>query len=422
MTFKEWWKEQATLFKIRTHRLQMENLSKQLFTERLQLAFVEKYSPCYLLLAGQLSDRAQMAAIEKDPESLAWIKNPPESVQAKAVSRSPACIRHLDNPSEYVQESAVAAEPSAIRHIQHPGEKIQLEAITRDKESVLCIQEPCKAAFEAVKGDGALMERLEQRQLEQVAGNPGILAHMYTPFPSVCQEAVRHEFGDVPGIRPDKRLVEATNRYFRQMNRLSLPDMLPSTTRGIDVLMDDKRAKECSRFVKEYGSVKAIRDFQQATGIQLDPEAYLEGRRREILRQFAKNPGDGIRFENIVSEGMEQWRTAFERYNLLLKAQGKLPLEHSTESGLLKMEGGCTMKMHQGRMHDVTAVTDAMKKEGISPEAVTPKEWKSLFKGQKVSLGQGGRMFMMAKSPVGYTLKAIGMARELTRSAGMEAS
>ena len=79
------------------------------------------------------------------------------------------------------------------------------------------------------------------------------------------------------------------------------------------------------------------------------------------------------------------------------------------------------MKMHQGQMRDVTEAINTMKKEGISPETVTPKEWKSLFKGQKVSLGEHNKMFIMAKSPVGYTLKAISMAKELTHTAGMEA-
>lgn len=66
-------------------------------------------------------------------------------------------------------------------------------------------------------------------------------------------------------------------------------------------------------------------------------------------------------------------------------------------------------------------VLAAVKASGIDPGKVTKEQWTSLLKGRRTALGSGtGKLFMLAKAPVGYALKAVNTVNSLTRSAGME--
>ena len=66
-------------------------------------------------------------------------------------------------------------------------------------------------------------------------------------------------------------------------------------------------------------------------------------------------------------------------------------------------------------------VLTAVKTSGIDPGKVTNEQWSSLLKGRQTTLGSSsGKLFMLAKAPVGYTLKAVNTVNSLTRSAGME--
>ena len=66
-------------------------------------------------------------------------------------------------------------------------------------------------------------------------------------------------------------------------------------------------------------------------------------------------------------------------------------------------------------------VLTAVKASGIDPGKVTKEQWTSLLKGRRTALGSDtGKLFMLAKAPVGYALKAVNTVNSLTRSAGME--
>ena len=66
-------------------------------------------------------------------------------------------------------------------------------------------------------------------------------------------------------------------------------------------------------------------------------------------------------------------------------------------------------------------VLTAVKTSGIDPGKVTKEQWTSLLKGRQTTLGSSsGKLFMLAKAPVGYTLKAVNAVNSLTKSAGME--
>ena len=66
-------------------------------------------------------------------------------------------------------------------------------------------------------------------------------------------------------------------------------------------------------------------------------------------------------------------------------------------------------------------VLTAVKTSGIDPGKVTNEQWSSLLKGRRTALdSSSGKLFVLSKAPVGYTLKAVNAVHSLTKSAGME--
>ena len=88
-------------------------------------------------------EELQLIAVRTDPVmALLEIKNPTEKVQLEAVKRKPDSIKYIKNPTEKVQLEAVKQKPDSIKYIKNPTEKVQLEAVKQKPDLIKHIKNP----------------------------------------------------------------------------------------------------------------------------------------------------------------------------------------------------------------------------------------------------------------------------------------
>jgi len=88
---------------------------------RIQKSDVEPY----IEPSNKLSEKDQIAAVEKNSLSIQYIENPSEAVQLAAVRKNPYLIQFIENPTEKVQLAAVENSGYSIYYIKNPTEKVK---------------------------------------------------------------------------------------------------------------------------------------------------------------------------------------------------------------------------------------------------------------------------------------------------------
>jgi len=140
---------------------------------RIQKSDVEPY----IEPSNKLSEKDQIAAVEKNSLSIQYIKNPSEAVQLAAVKRDGPAIQFIKNPSEKVQLAAIKEDPKSIKYIKNPSEKVQLVAV---KEKPMG-----PWAIEYIKNPS---EAVQLAAVEQVGGS---IQYIKNPSEAVQLAAVR---------------------------------------------------------------------------------------------------------------------------------------------------------------------------------------------------------------------------------------
>ena len=147
-------------------------------------------------------------------------------------------------------------------------------------------------------------------------------------------------------------------------------------------------------------------------------------RLRSVMDRVMKDKG--ITTESAALDVIRRVKEALKRFwekvcSLLdIKSMNPEALADRVLSDLL---GGVDLK--KASVADIPGIRSevlaAVKASGIAPGKVTKEQWTSLLKGRRTALGSDtGKLFMLAKAPVGYALKAVNTVNSLTRSAGME--
>jgi hypothetical protein len=129
----------------------------------------------YIEPSNKLSEKDQIAAVEKNSLSIQYIKNPSEAVQLAAVKRDGPAIQFIKNPSEKVQLAAIKEDPKSIKYIKNPSEKVQLVAV---KEKPMG-----PWAIEYIKNPS---EKVQLAAVEQIGGS---IQYIQNPTEKVKQLA-----------------------------------------------------------------------------------------------------------------------------------------------------------------------------------------------------------------------------------------
>ena len=163
--------------------------------EKAQLAAVEK-NPWAIKYIENPSEKVQTAAVVKKPSAIQDIENPSEKVQLIAVEEDPLSIKYIENPSEKVQTAAVEKEPWTIEYIKNPSEKLQLIAVEKDPYVIQYIENPSeKAQLAVVEKDSWNIEYIknpsEKLQLIAVEKDPSAIQCIKNPSKKVQNVAVK---------------------------------------------------------------------------------------------------------------------------------------------------------------------------------------------------------------------------------------
>jgi hypothetical protein len=108
------------------------------------------------------SEAVQLAGVQKNGNTIYFIKNPSEAVQLAAVRQNGPAIRFIQDPSEAVKLAAVKHEGWAIRRIQDPSEEVKLAAVQNNGEAIYYIKNPSEdLQLAAVRQNGLAIRYIE---------------------------------------------------------------------------------------------------------------------------------------------------------------------------------------------------------------------------------------------------------------------
>lgn len=81
-------------------------------------------------------------AVELNPESIQFIKNPSEETMKKALDGNPYTLRHfIDKATPEIRAYALEIEPLAIKYIPDPSEEEQVYAVDKNQKAFDYIDE-----------------------------------------------------------------------------------------------------------------------------------------------------------------------------------------------------------------------------------------------------------------------------------------
>lgn len=81
-------------------------------------------------------------AIQVNPYSIMYMKNPSKSIIKSALNKNGFIIKYIDNPSIDLQNIAIKKSPRSIRYINNPTRKLKIQAISNDSLAISCIHNP----------------------------------------------------------------------------------------------------------------------------------------------------------------------------------------------------------------------------------------------------------------------------------------
>jgi len=90
----------------------------------------------------EISEAAQLLAVEYKPEYIEYIKNPTEAVQLVAVKQFGLTIKYIKNPTEAVQLLALKKDGTYLKYIKKPTKAVQLWAVKQGGRYIEYIKKP----------------------------------------------------------------------------------------------------------------------------------------------------------------------------------------------------------------------------------------------------------------------------------------
>jgi len=305
----------------------------------------------------------QLAAVQKDPSNIRYIESPAERVQHMAVQGNPDIFRQIKSPLESVQLAAVQARGENIRHIPAPSEAVQLAAVRSNPLNIRHIEHPT-----------------EKVQLAALGGDRKAAEFISSPSDEVKRMAEKMYGLNLEGNAGGKETAPAA--------RAAEP--VPAES------VSGKSAKSTGR----KPSAKRIREATE----NLDKDI------REINREYHKAGHEAQYSDSGVERAAELKEAGERRERELARACEKFT------SAAVPDKKGC----------DMENIIRELRGKGVAVENMKADQWSSLMQGNAVQppLASGaakkGAGFMLSKTPVGYTLKALNSVNSISRQAGAD--
>lgn len=418
-------------------------------SERVQLAAVQR-DKSVICFIDKPTEKVQLAAVRNAPHNIHFIASPSERVQLSVIRNKPVYIGFLSSPTERVQMIVVEKRPECISLIKKPAEKVQLMAVLRNPHHIASIREPAeKVQLAAVQKKPEYIRYIEEPtakvQHMAIEGNPDILQYIKSPAESVQLAAVQAKGENIRYLSAPSETVQFVAVRSNPQNIRYIEN--PSETAQLSVLHADRNAA----LLIKHPSDKVKKQAEEVYGFKLESaaktkqgtleekgkatETIVSGKKRTQTAQkntTVKTAAEKLD-EEIKKINNEYEKTVHEIWQKRDVAFRDPELRHAEETmnkQLTKAFEQFNSTSTSGKKGcNVESIIRDLRKEGVKVESMQAAEWHALMRGKSISPTIGSSVgkaaakksaLMLSKTPVGYTLKAIGAINRMSRQASAD--
>lgn len=374
-----------------------------------------KDNPCLIRSFSSPSEKLQLSAVQADPLSIQYIKHPTERVQHEVLLHGEEHIIRINNPSlssllhvaknapEYLiyakidedtQKELIDIYPECRDYILNDSPEKNIAMFEKDPEGFKRLS-PTEHQLECVyfsisPNDTKKMETFlsdidlpAELELRVVGDNVENFKYIKSPTSHATSVAIDKLTGaQLYGKELSPQVAGSTQKLIRNLDEAYKTSRMPlsrsdrEALNHLDLGLDDFEIRQNEYAIRLHNIYKA---FSSETGIQPDPDRYLEKEKEQLRLHASKKHDLWFDEENLTAEGLNRYEDCLTRK----KAMGSV---NALSSG------------------KTDYISDILRSYGIDPSGVSRELKDNLAKGKPIHVN-GSQMLMRVKTPAGYAFK-----------------
>lgn len=374
-----------------------------------------KDNPCLIRSFSSPSEKLQLSAVQADPLSIQYIKHPTERVQHEVLLHGEEHIIRINNPSlssllhvaknapEYLiyakidedtQKELIDIYPECRDYILNDSPEKNITMFEKDPEGFKRLS-PTEHQLECVyfsisPNDTKKMETFlsdidlpAELELRVVGDNVENFKYIKSPTSHATSVAIDKLTGaQVYGKELSPQVAGSTQKLIRNLDEAYKTSRMPlsrsdrEALNHLDLGLDDFEIRQNEYAIRLHNIYKA---FSSETGIQPDPDRYLEKEKEQLRLHASKKHDLWFDEENLTAEGLN-------RYEDCLTRKKAMDSVNALSSG------------------KTDYISDILRSYGIDPSGVSRELKDNLAKGKPIHVN-GSQMLMQVKTPAGYAFK-----------------
>lgn len=374
-----------------------------------------KDNPCLIRSFSSPSEKLQLSAVQADPLSIQYIKHPTERVQHEVLLHGEEHIIRINNPSlssllhvaknapEYLiyakidedtQKELIDIYPECRDYILNDSPEKNITMFEKDPEGFKRLS-PTEHQLECVyfsisPNDTKKMETFlsdidlpAELELRVVGDNVENFKYIKSPTSHATSVAIDKLTGaQVYGKELSPQVAGSTQKLIRNLDEAYKTSRMPlsrsdrEALNHLDLGLDDFEIRQNEYAIRLHNIYKA---FSSETGIQPDPDRYLEKEKEQLRLHASKKHDLWFDEENLTAEGLN-------RYEDCLTRKKAMDSVNALSSG------------------KTDYISDILRSYGIDPSGVSRELKDNLAKGKPIHIN-GSQMLMRVKTPAGYAFK-----------------
>lgn len=374
-----------------------------------------KDNPCLIRSFSSPSEKLQLSAVQADPLSIQYIKHPTERVQHEVLLHGEEHIIRINNPSlssllhvaknapEYLiyakidedtQKELIDIYPECRDYILNDSPEKNIAMFEKDPEGFKRLS-PTEHQLECVyfsisPNDTKKMETFlsdidlpAELELRVVGDNVENFKYIKSPTSHATSVAIDKLTGaQLYGKELSPQVAGSTQKLIRNLDEAYKTSRMPlsrsdrEALNHLDLGLDDFEIRQNEYAIRLHNIYKA---FSSETGIQPDPDRYLEKEKEQLRLHASKKHDLWFDEENLTAEGLN-------RYEDCLTRKKAMDSVNALSSG------------------KTDYISDILRSYGIDPSEVSRELKDNLAKGKPIHVN-GSQMLMRVKTPAGYAFK-----------------
>lgn len=374
-----------------------------------------KDNPCLIRSFSSPSEKLQLSAVQADPLSIQYIKHPTERVQHEVLLHGEEHIIRINNPSlssllhvaknapEYLiyakidedtQKELIDIYPECRDYILNDSPEKNITMFEKDPEGFKRLS-PTEHQLECVyfsisPNDTKKMETFlsdidlpAELELRVVGDNVENFKYIKSPTSHATSVAIDKLTGaQLYGKELSPQVAGSTQKLIRNLDEAYKTSRMPlsrsdrEALNHLDLGLDDFEIRQNEYAIRLHNIYKA---FSSETGIQPDPDRYLEKEKEQLRLHASKKHDLWFDEENLTAEGLN-------RYEDCLTRKKAMDSVNALSSG------------------KTDYISDILRSYGIDPSEVSRELKDNLAKGKPIHVN-GSQMLMRVKTPAGYAFK-----------------